>query len=89
MINIVRELAHKHHIFIGVEPQCSGWELSYKYTIKEPLYSKFEYQGYYMGVELKSEESFDSYDEALFSGVQYVMANARRAHNGMLTLTKE
>lgn len=89
MMNAVRHLAIEHDIFLLVEPSCEGWELYYKYRIIEPVYSKFVYQGYHVEVDILSEGSYRSYDDALQAGLEYIKDHSRMVeHNGMITLTK-
>lgn len=90
MIQTARTLAIEHDIFVSVQPSCEGWSLLYKYRIIEPVYSKFMYCGYAVAVDIVSEDSYRSYDDALQAGLEYVKYHSRIVeHNGMLTLTKE
>lgn len=89
MIQFVYELATKHEIFISILPKCEGYELRYKYLIEEPIYDKFVYCGYCIENAIESEDTYHSYDAALANALYYVKKNARKAGNGMLTLSKE
>lgn len=89
MMNTVRHLAIEHDIFLLVVPSCEGWGLYYKYRIIEPVYSKFVYQGYQVEVDILSEGSYRSYDDALQAGLEYIKDHSRMVeHNGMITLTE-
>lgn len=88
-MNTVRHLAIEHDIFLLVVPSCEGWGLYYKYRIIEPVYSKFVYQGYQVEVDILSEGSYRSYDDALQAGLEYIKGHSRMVeHNGMITLTE-
>lgn len=77
MMQAVLYLANEHHIFVSVEPVC-GWTLAYRYRIQEPDWDKFIHQGYYMAVDIESEELYEEYNDALKAALDYVRTNARR-----------
>jgi hypothetical protein len=87
MDDFISNLAINHEIFVQIEVRMVGFHLEFAWIVVEPLYDRMF--GYNECVKRHGEAVFDSYEEALSDAVEYVIKNARRAANGMLTLKEE